>query len=67
MEIAEILEAFDVKAYYDRRDHSLEITATVIPELWIGDDPEPKRPAQRAGRRTPFIAGAGFEPATSGL
>jgi hypothetical protein len=52
-------------AYYDKRDNSLEITATVIPELWA--EAEPKRPAQRAGRRTSSIAGAGFEPATFGL
>ncbi len=64
-ELAEIYDAFEVVAYYDKRDNSLEITATVVPELW--DDPENEPPAQRAGRRTSSIAGAGFEPATSGL
>lgn len=32
--MTEIFDAFEIAAYYDRRDNSLEITATVIPELW---------------------------------
>jgi hypothetical protein len=57
-ELAEIFDAFEIKAFYDKRDHSLAIEATVIPELWAEDDsPEPERPAV-AGRRSSFIAGA---------
>lgn len=54
-ELAEILDAFDLKASYDRRDHSLEITVTVVPELWSEDVPDAVRPATRAGRRNPSI------------
>ena len=66
-ELAEIFDAFGISASYDKRDHSLEVMATVVPELWNEEDREAIRPATRAGRRTPLIAGAGFEPATSGL
>jgi site-specific DNA recombinase len=66
-DLAEILDAFHVTAVYDPRDRSLDITATVAPDPWGDTTPETKRPAAKAGRRTPYIAGAGFEPATFGL
>jgi site-specific DNA recombinase len=66
-ELAEIFDAFEIRAVYDRRDQSLDITATVIPELWDETLPKRQRPANVTGRRTSSIAGAGFEPATFGL
>jgi hypothetical protein len=59
-ELAEIFDAFEITASYDKRDHSLDITATVVSELWSEEAPEAIRPATRAGRRTPSIAGAGY-------
>ncbi len=65
-ELADLFEAFDVTAVYDKAGRALELGATVMPE----------RPRQRktpTERRPvgdifhPSIAGAGFEPATFGL
>ena len=56
-ELAEILEAFDVMAIYDKPNRTLELSATVA---------ETNRPPSgRSGNSG--IAGAGFEPATFGL
>ena len=66
-ELAEIFDAFEIKAVYDRRDQSLDINATVIPELWDETPQKRQRPANTTGRGTSSIAGAGFEPATFGL
>jgi hypothetical protein len=63
-ELADLLEAFDVTAVYDKAGRTLELGATVMPEL-APDKRYPRR--TRAPSGISSIAGAGFEPATSGL
>jgi len=53
----------DVTADYDKPGRTLELAATVTPEL--GPENEPDRAAP--GRGYLPVAGAGFEPATFGL
>jgi hypothetical protein len=60
-ELAELMEAFDVTARYNHLAKTLELSVALAPEL-----AETKRPPG-GGRRKSGIAGAGFEPATSGL
>jgi hypothetical protein len=66
-ELADILDRFHVEAVYDKANRTLELAATVTPELM----PEPERnrpPSGRSGNSSCIsIAGAGFEPATFGL
>jgi hypothetical protein len=61
-ELAELLEAFDVSAVYDKIGRTLELGATVMPEL-VPDNKTP--PTERRPVGDTSIAGAGFEPATS--
>ncbi len=63
-ELAELLDAFDVTATYDKPNQRLELAATVTPELVT--TLETKRPPEGRSRNC-VIAGAGFEPATFGL
>lgn len=63
-ELAEIFDAFDVKATYDKLNARLELAATVTPEL-VTDQEKSDRPEGRS--LNSVIAGAGFEPATFGL
>jgi len=65
-ELAELFDAFDLEMRYDHLEKTLKLSATVFPEL---SDvlKENDRPRDWAGRRKSYIAGAGFEPATSGL
>jgi hypothetical protein len=63
-ELADLLEAFDVTAVYDKSGGTLELGATVMPEL-VPDNEKPRR--SRAPSGISSIAGAGFEPATFGL
>jgi len=69
-ELAELFATFDLAIRYDRDQHAADISIALIPEL-IGSladsAPEATRPATGAGQRSRSIAGAGFEPATSGL
>jgi hypothetical protein len=51
-------------AVYDKPNRTLELRATVAPEL-VPEDKNPDR--ARPGRGCLSIAGAGFEPATFGL
>jgi hypothetical protein len=44
---------------------TLQLSVTLFPEL--AEILESERPLEAAGRSKSFIAGAGFEPATSGL
>ena len=64
-ELAELFEAFDLEARYNHLDKTLKLSVTVFPEL--AEILEDERPLKAAGRRNSLIAGAGFEPATSGL
>jgi hypothetical protein len=59
-----ISAASDLEARYNHHWKTLKLSATVFPEL--AELLERERPAE-AGRSKSFIAGAGFEPATSGL
>lgn len=62
-ELAEIFDAFDLTATYDKPNASLELAATITPELVAT-----KETTAPEGRSRDFgIAGAGFEPATFGL
>ncbi len=63
-ELAELLDAFDLTATYDKPNRRLELAATVTPELITAL--ETKRPPEERSRNC-VIAGAGFEPATFGL
>ncbi len=63
-ELADLLEAFDVTAVYDKGGRTLELGATVIAEL-VPDKGKPRRSGAPSGISS--IAGAGFEPATFGL
>ena len=64
-ELADLFEAFDLEARYNHLDKTLKLSVTVFPEL--AEILEDERPLEAAGRSKSFIAGAGFEPATSGL
>jgi hypothetical protein len=62
--LADILDAFDVSATYNKAERWIKLTATITAELV--PSPERNRPPQgRSGNSD--IAGAGFEPATFGL
>jgi hypothetical protein len=63
-ELADIFEAFDVSATYDKPSGRLQLAATVTAEL-VGEDEKPRVPGKASGNSS--IAGAGFEPATFGL
>lgn len=60
-ELAEILDAFEVTAVYDKPNRTLELSATLALET----DRPPGRRSENVGDIS--IAGAGFEPATFGL
>jgi hypothetical protein len=64
-ELADLFEVFDLEARYNHLEKTLQLSVTVFPEL--AQILEDERPIEAAGRRKSFIAGAGFEPATSGL
>ncbi len=63
-ELADLFDAFDVTVTYDKPNHSLELAATVTADLVPA--PERLQPPRRRSQNCD-IAGAGFEPATSGL
>ena len=63
-ELADLFDAFDVTVTYDKPSHSLELAATVTAALVPA--PETLQPPHRRSQNCD-IAGAGFEPATSGL
>ncbi len=63
-ELSDLFDAFDVTVTYDKPTRSLELAATVTAELTT--TPEAPRPP-RGRSQGSDIAGAGFEPATSGL
>ena len=56
--------AFDVVATYDKDHRKLRMEAVLTPEL-VPSEENPDRLGRRSGKSS--IAGAGFEPATSGL
>ena len=64
-ELAELFSVFDIEARRNHHEKTLKLSATVFPEL--AEALERERPLEAAGRSKSFIAGAGFEPATSGL
>jgi site-specific DNA recombinase len=64
-ELAELFSVFDIEARWNHHEKTLKLSATVFPEL--AEALEEERPLEAAGRSKSFIAGAGFEPATSGL
>jgi hypothetical protein len=64
-ELAELFSIFDIEARWNHHEKTLKLSATVFPEL--AEALEGERPLEAAGRSKSFIAGAGFEPATSGL
>jgi hypothetical protein len=64
VELADLFDAFDVTVTYDKPSHALELAATVTAELVPA--PETLQPPRRRSQGSD-IAGAGFEPATSGL
>ena len=63
-ELADLFDAFDVTVTYDKPSHSLELAATITADLVPA--PERLQPPRRRSQNSE-IAGAGFEPATSGL
>ncbi|MDX6718236.1 MAG: site-specific recombinase [Solirubrobacteraceae bacterium] len=63
-ELADLFDAFDVTAIYDKPNQTPELRATVTPEL-VPEDEKPRPSNTRSGISS--IAGAGFEPATFGL
>jgi site-specific DNA recombinase len=63
-DLADLFDAFNVSVTYDKPTHTLELAATVTAELVPA--PERLRPPRRRSQNSD-IAGAGFEPATSGL
>jgi site-specific DNA recombinase len=62
--LAEIFDAFDVTATYDKLNRRLDLAATLTSEL-VAEHKKNDRPSGRS--RNSVIAGAGFEPATFGL
>ena len=62
--MAEILETFDIRARYNHITKTVELSVALAPELTqlLG-----AKAVTGSGRRKPEVAGAGFEPATSGL
>jgi site-specific DNA recombinase len=64
-ELAELFNAFGLEARYNHHEKTLKLSVTVFPAL--AEILESERPLEAAGRSKSFIAGAGFEPATSGL
>ena len=63
-DLFDAFDAFDVTAIYDKPNQTLELRATVTPEL-VPEDEKPRPSDTRSGISS--IAGAGFEPATFGL
>ena len=63
--LAGLFATFEIEARYNHHEQTLQLSATVFPEL--ADVLEDERSLQAAGRSKSSIAGAGFEPATSGL
>ena len=61
-ELAQLFADFDVGVEYDKHERLLRIAAT----LALDPSPETARPPRRRSHKCD-IAGAGFEPATSGL
>jgi hypothetical protein len=61
-ELAKLLDDFDVEVEYDKHQRLLRIAAT----LALDTSPETVRPPRGRSHKCD-IAGAGFEPATSGL
>ena len=64
-ELVELFDAFNLEARYNHTEKTLALSVAVFPEL--AAILENRRPAEVASRSNPSIAGAGFEPATSGL
>ena len=60
-ELAQLLEDFDVEVTYNKHERTLQLAAT----LALDTPPETARPPRRRSHNSD-IAGAGFEPATSG-
>jgi hypothetical protein len=61
----ELCATFDVEARSNHHEKTVRLSATAFPEL--AEALERERPLEAAGRGKSSIAGAGFEPATSGL
>ncbi len=61
-ELAQLLEDFDVEVTYNKQERTLQLAAT----LALDAPPRTARPPHRRSHNCD-IAGAGFEPATSGL
>ena len=64
VELADLFDAFDVAVTYDKPRNALELAATITAELVPAS--ETLQPPRRRSQGSD-IAGAGFEPATSGL
>jgi hypothetical protein len=56
-ELADLFDAFDVTAIYDKPNQTLELRATVTPEL-VPEDEKPRPSNTRSGISS--IAGAGY-------
>ena len=64
-DLADIYEAFQISAVYNKPNNTLEISAVVRPDLIAKDEMPTHETGGRSGYS--YIAGAGFEPATFGL
>jgi hypothetical protein len=64
VELADLFDTFDVTVTYNKPSHALELAATVTTELVPA--PETLQPPRRRSQGSD-IAGAGFEPANSGV
>jgi hypothetical protein len=62
-ELAELVDAFDLKARYDQVNRTLALSVSVFSEL--ADILQEEGRPEAAGRSKSLIAGARFEPATS--
>jgi site-specific DNA recombinase len=64
-ELADICDAFQITAIYDKPNQTVELSAIIRPDLLTKDETPTSETATRSGYS--YIAGAGFEPATFGL
>lgn len=59
VELAEICEAFRITVIYDKPNHTIELSATILPEL-LPKDQTRRTPKARRGIR--IYSGGGFDP-----
>jgi len=63
----QVFESFDLRIAYDKAQHRVELTATVSEGVADAFENAKALQVEDSGVVVTVIAGAGFEPATSGL